>query len=132
VSDSLTWAVKHGDLVALRNALQSAPDLDGVDSQGWSPLFHAAHRGNAEAIRLLIGAGADVNLGHETGFTALFSAVSNGHVEAVRALLDAGAKEAPVQGIALRSYCHSENSERNKTILAMLDGCHTDTAPPHP
>jgi uncharacterized protein len=130
VSDSLIWAVKHGDLGALRSVLQSAPNLDGVDSQGWSPLVHAAHRGNAEAIGLLIGAGATVNLGQETGFTALFSAVLEGHVEAVRVLLDAGAKEAPVQGIALRSYCIGGNSERHKTILTMLDERNTDTAPP--
>jgi ankyrin repeat protein len=121
VTDSFIWAVKRGDLLELRNALRSETNLNAVDSQGWTPLFHAAYQGNPTTLELLIEAGADVNHGVETGFTALFAAVLGGHVEAVRVLLNAGAKIAPVQGIALRAHCVGTNSKHRDAILAMLD-----------
>jgi ankyrin repeat protein len=120
-ADSLIWAAKRGDLVALETAIRSGANVNSEDSQGWTALFHAAHHGNTKALQLLIDAGADVNRGRESGFTALFSAVGGGHVEAVRLLLDAGAEIAPVQGVELRGYCIQGNSERHKAILTMLD-----------
>ena len=54
-------AAKRGNLVALENAIRSGADINSEDSQGWTPLFHAAHHGNAKAIQLLIDAGAAVN-----------------------------------------------------------------------
>jgi uncharacterized protein len=122
VTDSLIWAAKRCDLLALRRAIRLGSNLDSVDSGGWTPLFHAAHQGNTEALKLLIQAGADVNHGKETGFTALFSAVLGGHVEVVRILLDAGAEIVPVQGIELRGYSIRANSKRHEAILGMLDG----------
>jgi ankyrin repeat protein len=113
---SLITAVKHGDAIAVRQALdQRAADIHEKDSQGWTPLFHAAHKGDLHILQLLIRAGADVNHGSETGFTALFSAVLGGHVEVVKELLGSGAKQAPVQGIALRGYAP------NAQIRTLLD-----------
>jgi ankyrin repeat protein len=106
----------------MRRAVHSGANLNGVDSGGWTPLFHAAHQGHTEGVKLLIQAGADVNHGKETGFTALFSAVLGGHIEVVRALLDAGAEIVPVQGIELRGYSIRANSKRHDVILGMLDG----------
>jgi ankyrin repeat protein len=82
IADSLIWAAKRGDLVALEIAIRSAANLNAKDSKGWTPLFHAAHKGNTKALQLLIDAGADVNRGREIGFTALFAAVGAGHVDA--------------------------------------------------
>jgi ankyrin repeat protein len=121
VTDSLIRASKRGDLVALRRAIQPDANLNVVDSQGWTPLFHAAGQGNTEALNLLIEAGADVNHGKKTGFTALFSAVTGGHVEAVRILLNAGAEIVPVQGIELRGYSIRTDSKQHEAILQMLD-----------
>jgi ankyrin repeat protein len=125
-TDSLIWAAKRGDLVALETALRSGANVNGEDSQGWTALFHAAHHGNTKALQLLIDAGAEVNHRKETGFTALFSAVGGGHVDAVRLLLDAGAEIVPVKGIELRGYCIQGNSERHKAILALLDDHQTE------
>lgn len=121
MTDSLIWAAKRGDLAALRKAIHPDANLNGVDPQGWTPLFHAAHQGNSEALKLLIQAGADVNHGKETGFTALFSAVLGGHVAAVHVLLNAGAEIVPVQGIELRGYAVRTNSKHHEAILKMLD-----------
>lgn len=114
-------ALKRGDLVALRGAIGSGANLNSGDSQGWTPLFHAARQGNAEAIKLLIQAGVEVNHGKKTGFTALFAAVLDGHVEAVRILLDAGAEIVTVQGIELRALCIRAKSKRHDAILEILD-----------
>jgi ankyrin repeat protein len=119
--DSLIWAAKRSNLVALEAAIRSGANVNSADSQGWTALFHAAHHGNVKALQLLIDAGADVNHGKETGFTALFSAVGSGHVDAVRLLLDAGAEVVPVRGVELRGYCVQRNSERHRAILTMLD-----------
>ena len=106
----------------MREAIHSGADLNGVDSGGWTPLFHAANQGHTEGVKLLIQAGADVNHGKETGFTALFSAVLGGHVEVVRVLLDAGAEILPAQGFELRGMAIRENSKWHEAILKMLDG----------
>jgi hypothetical protein len=117
--DSLISAAKHGDLIALRQAVHSGADLDCTDSQGWTPLFHAAGRGDIEAVKFLVQAGADVK---ENGFTALFSAVGSGRVETVRVLLDAGAEVVPVSGIPLRGYAMSiDSKQRQEAILKLLD-----------
>lgn len=128
MTDSLIWAAKRGDLDALRKAIHPDANLNGVDSQGWTPLFHAAGQGNTEALKLLIQAGADVNHGKETGFTALFSAVVAGHVDAVRILLNAGAEIVPVQGIELRGYSVRPNSKQHEAILRILDEHHEKKA----
>jgi ankyrin repeat protein len=118
MADRLISAAKQGNMLDLRRAMLTCADLNCVDSQGWTPLFHAAHRGNGEAVKLLIQAGADVNHGADTGFTALFSAVMGGRVETVRALLGAGARVVPVGGIELRGYAQGKN---RSALVAILD-----------
>jgi ankyrin repeat protein len=105
---SLIALVKRGDLVELRKAADGGADPEETDSQGWTPLFHAAHIGNLSMVRLLLDAGATVNHGAETGFTALFSTVMGDHIAVVRELLRAGARVRPVREIDQRGYAKSE------------------------
>lgn len=118
VVSALIRATKHGDSAALTDAITSGADLNGTDSQGWTPLFHAAARGWVEGIKILIESGADVNHGQESGFTALFSAVISGHSEAVRVLLAAGASIHRVDGVELVGYAQGEKKPQ---IVALLD-----------
>jgi len=106
--NSLISIIKHGDLIELKKAVHRGDNLEEKDSQGWTPLFHAAGIGSLPMVRCLLSAGASVNDGVESGFTALFSAVMSDHVTVVRELLRSGAKVAPVQGIELRMYAKSE------------------------
>jgi ankyrin repeat protein len=108
----------------------SGADLDCADSQGWTPLFHAAGHGNTEAVKLLIAAGADVNHGVETGFTALFSAVMGQHVETVRTLLAAGARVVPVGGIELRGHALLAEPKKREQLIAMLDAVRDQPSKP--
>ena len=121
MESNLIRAIKRRDHSALNAAIQSAGDLEYADSQGWTPLFHAAHRGDVVAIRMLLEAGADVNRGIGQGFTALFSAVMGLHLEAVKVLLDAGAKPVPVQGVALQFHVQRRDEQRSQAIIAVLN-----------
>jgi ankyrin repeat protein len=112
---SLIAIVKRGDLINLRRAVDDGADLEEKDSQGWTPLFHAAGTGNLAMVKLLLDAGATVNQGLETGFTALFSAVMSDHVKVVKELLRSGAKAQLVQGIELRSF------SKSKEVRDLLD-----------
>lgn len=113
----LIKAAKHRDLVALKNAIRSGVDLNETDSQGWTPLFHAASKGWTTGMRTIIEAGADVNHGRENGFTALFSAVISGHLQAVEMLLEAGAEVLDVQGIKLKGY--AQGNKAPQIIVAL-------------
>ena len=121
MGSTIIRAIKRCDYPALKAEIESGAGLETVDSQGWTPLFHAAHRGDVTAITMLLQAGADVNHGIERGFTALFSAVLSSHVEAVRVLLEAGAKPAPLQGIALHHYVQRREEPRSLAIIAALE-----------
>ena len=121
MGSTIIKAIKRCDHTALKAEIESGAGLEAVDSQGWTPLFHAAHRGDVTAITMLLHAGADVNHGIEQGFTALFSAVASLHVDAVRVLLDAGAKPVPLQGIALHHYVQRREEPPSLAIIAALD-----------
>jgi uncharacterized protein len=121
VANRLISAAKRGDILKLRGALLACVDPNCEDSQGWTPLFHAAHHGNTEVVKLLIQAGADVNHGAQTGFTALFSAVMGGNLDTVRTLLSAGAKVLPVNGIELRGFARGKN--RPALVVILDEAC---------
>jgi ankyrin repeat protein len=117
----LIRVVKRGDPVTIRRHILNGADVNGVDPQGLSPLYHASTRGNTDAMKTLIEAGADVNYEKNTVYSALFVAVTGGHVEAVGLLLDAGAEPSPVRGLNLRSYVElGKDLQKNKAILELL------------
>jgi uncharacterized protein len=118
MSDPLIRAAKHRDVAALDEAIRWGADLSVPDSQGRTPLFHAADRGWTNGMKILIDAGADVNHGEESGFTALFSAVMSGRLEAVQTLLDAGARVRNVGGLRLSPQAQGRNRLR---IIALLE-----------
>ncbi|ABF42432.1 Ankyrin [Candidatus Koribacter versatilis Ellin345] len=110
MTTDLIAAAKRSDMIALREALAKHPQIDAVDVQGWTALFHAAGRGDVAALRLLIDSGANVNHGIETGFTALFAAVLGQHKAVAQLLLESGAKVARMPGGGeLRA--HAEDQE---------------------
>ena len=121
MGSAMIKAIKRCDHAALKAEIESGAGLETVDSQGWTPLFHAAHRGDIAAIKMLLHAGADVNHGVEHGFTALFSAVMSLHVEAVGMLITAGAKPAPLQGIDLHHYVQKREEPRSLAIIEALE-----------
>ncbi len=89
---NLWEAAAKGDLSAIKNAIDSGPDLNVLDPQfGIPPLGWAAISGQTEAAKLLLEKGAKIDERHRDGSTALHSAAFLGHIETVKLLLEKGA-----------------------------------------
>ena len=86
---AVNFAAKGGDKEALGRLLKAGCDADMMDSNGWTPLMHAAFSGHTECLKLLIQHGADVSIRTETGTAAHFAA-SRGHKQELLTLLEAG------------------------------------------
>ncbi|HEX3131422.1 MAG TPA: ankyrin repeat domain-containing protein [Thermoanaerobaculia bacterium] len=90
-SGQFSSAIKHGDILRVRELLDDGADADARNPHGWTPLMHAAETGHTGIIELLLSRGADVNATNEFGCSALAYAALEGRVGAIRMLLSAGA-----------------------------------------
>ena len=86
--DDICFAVKSGNVEAVKGLLENGADLDTGDSQfGVSPLSWAALLGKTEIAELLIQNGADVNGRNKDGGTALHGAAFLGHADTAELLV---------------------------------------------
>ena len=101
-------ASKHGNCEIVKILIDAGADVNETDSQGNSPLIHAAKEGkNLSNLRLpsakvtqpsnyltclglLLVAGADVNMANKNGRTALLLATARGNIKSMEFLLEAG------------------------------------------
>jgi hypothetical protein len=91
-SGELHHAIKRGDVIAVREYLQSGGPVSVDKGHNWTPLTMAAHRGNSEMVRMFLDAGADPNEGWPDSDTPLVLAAMAGSLTAVRLLLARGAR----------------------------------------
>ena len=113
---ALIRAVKRGDINTLKDLIRAGADVNCSDTQGWTPLFHAAGIGSSEIMRLLIASGADLDSHRDKGFTPLFLAILSRHLEAIRLLLDAGASsDAPARDSLVR-HVPSDWNHRDEAV----------------
>src|SRR6266851_8618446 len=71
-------ACEAGHVRAVENLLRNDPGLvHTTDSDGLTPLHHAAFGGNVNVVELLLRMGADVNATSAHGSTPLHMAVEN-------------------------------------------------------
>ena len=90
--DDICFAVKSGNIEAVKEQLAKGADTDTGDSQfGVSPLSWAALLGKTEIAELLIQNGADVNGRNRDGGTALHGAAFLGHADTAALLIQKGA-----------------------------------------
>jgi hypothetical protein len=102
----LFWAVRHGNVPAVRACLESGMDVNKVLTADKRTALHvAAQLGRAAVARALIEAGADVNkiasspavnasgkrIGVFHNLTPVYQAAANGHTHVVMELIKAGA-----------------------------------------
>ncbi|KAK6854134.1 hypothetical protein PG995_009227 [Apiospora arundinis] len=105
-------------------------EIDVLDMENRTPLWHAAAAGSAEIIDLLLRHGADRDATDKLNRTPLHAACGGAHREAVKALLNAGAKPSypAVQMACLtgstnnleRLLCHRTRDMRYLSTLAEL------------
>lgn len=112
----LIRAVKRGDTAVVQDLIRAGAAVNCSDTQGWTPLFHAAGTGNPEIMDLLIASGADVDSHREKGFTPLFSAILSRHLDGIRILLDAGASADAPEGDSLVRHVPSDWSHREEAV----------------
>ncbi|MDP7585905.1 MAG: ankyrin repeat domain-containing protein, partial [Verrucomicrobiota bacterium] len=69
---SIHVAVKSGNIEAVKQHLVAGTDVNAKSKgNGWTPLHHAALKGQKEVVELLIEKGADVNAKCDVGWTPL-------------------------------------------------------------
>ena len=89
--ERLHRAVLAGDIEGVHEFLSGGAPVDGRDSQGWTPLMHAANKGYVLLVDILLRSGASPDIRAADGATALFIASMNAHPEAIALLMRAGA-----------------------------------------
>ena len=89
--ERLHRAVIAGDIEGVRKLLSEGAPVDGRDSQGWTPLMHAANKGYVLLVDILLRSGASPDTRAADGATALFIATMNANPEAIGLLMRAGA-----------------------------------------
>ena len=105
----LLVASKHGSCEIVKILIDSGADVNETDSEGNSPLIHAAKEGKNRSslglfsadvtqthsyhtcLGLLLEAGADVNMTNNEGTTALLETTALGNETSMKLLLKAGA-----------------------------------------
>ncbi|MEW5743672.1 MAG: ankyrin repeat domain-containing protein [Myxococcota bacterium] len=89
----LHYAAQENDAAVTRDLLAQGLDVNGQDSDGWTPLHFAAQANSVEAARVLVGHGAKVDVQDSFGTSPLHVAVFNydGKSEMVQLLRAAGA-----------------------------------------
>ena len=103
----LTMASKHGSCKIVKILIDSGADVNQTDSQGNSPLIHAAKEGKNmftlrlssadvkqsgnyhTCLELLLKAGADVDMANKYNSTALLLATTRGNIKSMKLLLQA-------------------------------------------
>jgi hypothetical protein len=106
--NSLIEAVKSGDMTAVETYLLSGADVNESGEQGWTPLNHAAGKGDLKMVRLLVERGADVFKTGRDHRTAYMIALAAGRAEAAKYLHDMEDAVDPEKAKLLRprrSYC---------------------------
>ena len=72
----------------VRRLLKEGCFVNGVDDDGYTPLHHAASKGNLSVVRVLISEfKADINIRTKSGETTLYRAASGGNPDVVRVLI---------------------------------------------
>jgi ankyrin repeat protein len=117
-------AIKKGDVLAIRQALQGGLSPNLSNKYSWSLLMLAALEGNTTAAELLVEHGADIHAVNNVGETPLSLAAHKGHAHLTQWLMDRGAStECRPHGWPLSSWVRETSGlpqDRISKILTML------------
>jgi ankyrin repeat protein len=89
--NSVTKAVKSGDVAAVRKLIATHADVNGSSGDGSTPLLWAVHNNDLEMARTLLAAGAKPDVPNNYGVTPLLDASRTANIEMMDILVKAGA-----------------------------------------
>lgn len=84
-------AVRNGNIVAIKNLVNEAEDINAKTLNGYSPLHWAVYYRRGDIVKLLLEQGADTNVRDFSGNTPLYWAAFKGYKYILELLLEAGA-----------------------------------------
>ncbi len=85
--------IARNSIDLVKKALEQGADINFIDSNGYSFLMYASHKGYLSIVNLLIDNGAKINIQDNDGCTALMLAIENEHEEVAKALFEASITE---------------------------------------
>ena len=90
-NSALLAAIESGNSPEVRRLVENGADVNGVDSEGVTPLWHAAFRSSGSVAQILIDHGANVKFRGTAGTTPLYLSAEYGHPDITQMLLAKGA-----------------------------------------
>ncbi|EDV26079.1 Myotrophin [Trichoplax sp. H2] len=118
MSDNLIWAIKNGDLEAVKMTISSQNiDVNGQLQSGRMPLHYAADYGQAKVMDYLLDQGANINQLDKHGISPLLAAIWEGHTNCVKLLIDRGA-DKNAKAPSGNSYIQEAESQEIRQLLA--------------
>ena len=117
---SIHYAVKAGNIEAVKQHLAAGTDVDAKYDNGPTPLHFAATNGHKEIVELLIAKGADVNAWDGNGKTSLHLAASRDHKEIAELLIAKGADVNVKEGFLGYTPLHFAAHDDQKEIAELL------------
>jgi len=122
--DQAHRAIKRGDILAIRHALQEGLNPNLSNKNSWTLLMLAALVGNTAIAELLVTHGADIHALNKIGETALSLAAHKGHARLTEWLLGLGAStECRPHGWQLSDWIRRTSGlspEKISRILTLL------------
>lgn len=113
----------HGNIEAIRAALEAGANPNAAEEIGWTALMAAVQNNSPEeAVALLLGHGAKVDDGENmANGTPLMSAVSQSKIGVVKLLIEAGADVNAVNDWELTVMRIAKQKGNSEVIRLLLD-----------
>jgi cytohesin len=124
--DEIHEGAKAGDVAKVKRLLATDPDLvNATDAKPWvwTPLHHAADRGDDEMVELLLDRGARIDATDRSDETPLHLAVFSGHRRTAGLLLSRGANVNARYGLDRATALHFATKGGNVPMVELLI-CH--------
>jgi ankyrin repeat protein len=127
-NEALCKAATKGDLPGVRRLLDAGAEVDCLDAEGLTPLYHAATHNFNDICRLLLERGADPNPGKPGDLegTALTQAAYRGFLDVVKTLVEFKA-DLNLRGYEQRTALHEAIWRSSAEIAVFLIEAGADT-----